>query len=182
MQTKICFLHIFFLTTYPQAHYFQSQNLIFCRISCWNFILQASFQFAQHLYEKSEGSGAVPLTNGYGSGRPKSTRIRIPNTDIFFIESEIVEVYVCLGCEPDTLAAAAPGWTNTRLLLRRGDWPASSRNGNSAAQLHISTLYCRSGSLFSLDMDTDRDSSFTVIFLVHPYSLLPIETTCYKNH
>jgi hypothetical protein len=54
--------------------------------------------------------------------------------------------------------------------------------GIVATQLYILTLYCRSGSLFSLDMDTDRDSSFTVIFLVHPYSLLPIETTCYKNH
>ncbi len=35
-----------------------------------NFILQALFQSAQHLYEKREGSGSgpVPLTNGSGSG------------------------------------------------------------------------------------------------------------------
>jgi hypothetical protein len=54
--------------------------------------------------------------------------------------------------------------------------------GIVAAQLHISTLYCRSGSLFSLDVDPDRDSSFKLIFLFHLYSPLPIETTCYKNH
>jgi hypothetical protein len=39
--------------------------------------LQALFQFAQHLCEKREGSGAgagsIPLTNGTGSGSP--TRI-----------------------------------------------------------------------------------------------------------
>ncbi len=35
-----------------------------------NFILQALFQSAQHLYEKREGSGSITLTNGSGSGRP----------------------------------------------------------------------------------------------------------------
>ncbi len=44
------------------------------------FYLQALFQSAQHLYEKREGSGSIPLTNGSGgSGRPKNIRIRIPN-------------------------------------------------------------------------------------------------------
>jgi hypothetical protein len=33
--------------------------------------MQALFQFAQHIYEKREGSG---------SGRPKNMRIRIPST------------------------------------------------------------------------------------------------------
>ncbi len=55
--------------------------------------MQALFQFAQHLYEKREGSGSgagsIPLTNGsgFGSERPKNMRIRrtwiwlrIPNT------------------------------------------------------------------------------------------------------
>ncbi len=37
-----------------------------------NFILQALFQFAQHLFEKREGSRSVPLTNGSDSGRPKT--------------------------------------------------------------------------------------------------------------
>ncbi len=38
------------------------------------------FYFAQHIYEKREGSGSVPRTNesGAGSGRPKN--MRIPNT------------------------------------------------------------------------------------------------------
>jgi hypothetical protein len=45
------------------------------------FILRSIFQSAQHLYEKREGSGSIPLTNGSGSGRPKNMRIlRIPNT------------------------------------------------------------------------------------------------------
>ncbi len=52
-----------------------------------NFILQALFQSAQHIYKKREGSGArsVPLTNGSESGRPKNMRIlriRIPNTSL----------------------------------------------------------------------------------------------------
>jgi hypothetical protein len=40
------------------------------------------FQSAQHLTEKSEGSGAksVPLTNGSRSRRPKNMLILIPNT------------------------------------------------------------------------------------------------------
>jgi hypothetical protein len=42
-------------------------------------MFQALFQSAQHLYEKREGSGSLPLTNG--SVRPKSMRIRILNTN-----------------------------------------------------------------------------------------------------
>jgi hypothetical protein len=42
-----------------------------------NFILQAVFLSDQHLYEKREGSGFVPLTNGTGS--PKNM-IRILKT------------------------------------------------------------------------------------------------------
>jgi hypothetical protein len=40
-------------------------------------ILQALFQYAQHLYDKRKGSGSVPLTNGSGSGsgRPRNMRI-----------------------------------------------------------------------------------------------------------
>ncbi len=41
------------------------KNLFFC----WNFVLQALFQSAQHIYEKREGSGSVPLTNVPGSRR-----------------------------------------------------------------------------------------------------------------
>jgi hypothetical protein len=53
------------------------------------------FKSAQHIYEKTEGSGvgsgSVPLTNGSGSGRPKNMwirfriRIRIPNTAFAYI-------------------------------------------------------------------------------------------------
>ncbi len=57
------------------------------KIFCKNFILQAIFQSAQHLYEKKDGSGSVPLSNGSESGswRPKNIRIqiRIPSTAIF---------------------------------------------------------------------------------------------------
>jgi hypothetical protein len=60
------------------------------KVLCLNFILQALFQSAQHIYEKREGSGAgsgsgassgsVPLTNGSGSGKPKNMRVlRIRN-------------------------------------------------------------------------------------------------------
>jgi hypothetical protein len=31
-----------------------------------------AIQSAQHIYEKREGSGSVPLTNGSGSGKPKN--------------------------------------------------------------------------------------------------------------
>ncbi len=53
-------------------------NLFFAKILCSNFILQVLFPFAQHIYEKREGSeagsGSVPLTNGSRShpGGPKT--------------------------------------------------------------------------------------------------------------
>ncbi len=43
---------------------------------------QALFQYAQQFFENREGSVSIPLTNGSGSGRPKSMRILriwIPN-------------------------------------------------------------------------------------------------------
>ncbi len=48
------FSSYFFLITYLQAHSLQS-ILIFAKILCQNFILQALFQSAQHLYKKTEG-------------------------------------------------------------------------------------------------------------------------------
>ncbi len=45
-------------------------------------ILQALFQFAQHLYEKREESRSAHLTNG--SVWPKSLRILIRNTAIYY--------------------------------------------------------------------------------------------------
>ncbi len=39
--------------------------------------------YFKYFYLMIEGSGAVPLANGSGSGRPKNLRIRILNTDIF---------------------------------------------------------------------------------------------------
>jgi hypothetical protein len=36
----------------------------FAKILCYKFILQALLQSAQQLYEKRDGSGSVPLTNG----------------------------------------------------------------------------------------------------------------------
>jgi hypothetical protein len=85
---KRFFSSYFFLITYPQAQYLQSYT-IFAKLLCLNFILQALFKSAQHLYEKKEGSGSgfIPMTNGSGSGRPKNMRIlrswfliRIPKT------------------------------------------------------------------------------------------------------
>jgi hypothetical protein len=55
-----------------------------------NFILQALFQSAHHLYEKREGFGSIPLTNGSGSGRPKNMLIRIPNTALSLQKSYIL--------------------------------------------------------------------------------------------
>jgi hypothetical protein len=62
----------------------------FAKILRKNFILQALFQSAQHLYEKREGSGSIPilLTTESGSWRPKNMRllrIRIPNTGLLKI-------------------------------------------------------------------------------------------------
>jgi hypothetical protein len=68
---------IFLLITYPQAHYFRS--LIDCFKDKFSvIIMQASFKFAQHLFEEREGSGAgsVPLANGSRSGRPENMRRR----------------------------------------------------------------------------------------------------------
>ncbi len=78
------FFHIFFLITCPHAHHLQSKKLNFLLKFVLKFNFAGLFQFAQHIYEKREGSGSgsAPLTNGSGSGRPKSMRllrIRIPN-------------------------------------------------------------------------------------------------------
>jgi hypothetical protein len=66
---------------------FSLKIYIFDKNFMLKFILHGLFQSAQHLYEKREGSGArsgsIPLTNGFGSGRPENMgilRIRIPNT------------------------------------------------------------------------------------------------------
>jgi hypothetical protein len=44
------------------------------------FKFASIFQSAQHFYEKREGSGSVPLTNGSGSRRSKNLPIRIRKT------------------------------------------------------------------------------------------------------
>ncbi len=60
--------------TYPQGHQFQPLKFNFLlKIICKNFILQVIFQSAQHIYEKREGSGSIPLTNGSGSGSGSPT-------------------------------------------------------------------------------------------------------------
>jgi hypothetical protein len=63
---------IYFLTTCPQAHHLQSKKFIFLlKVCAENFILPALFQFAKHIYEKREdsgaGSGSAPLICGSGS-------------------------------------------------------------------------------------------------------------------
>ncbi len=60
----------------------------FAKILCYNFILQALFQSAQHLYEEGEGSGRGPdlylwQMDPYPEGPEKNMRIiriRIPST------------------------------------------------------------------------------------------------------
>ncbi len=57
--------------------------MFFAKILFLKFLFcRALFQSAQHISEKREGSGSVPLTNRSRSGsrRPKNMRIRIPNT------------------------------------------------------------------------------------------------------
>ncbi len=67
------------------------------------------FQSAQHLYEKREGYGSIPLTNGSGSGKPKN--IRIPNT-----AEKTMNPKVNL---PDEAVAAAAAAVGTALLCNR---------------------------------------------------------------
>jgi hypothetical protein len=58
------------------------QRLQGCKFFFLSFILQALFLSAQHLYEKREGSGSIPLTNVSGSGSPtlqESIPIRRPS-------------------------------------------------------------------------------------------------------
>jgi hypothetical protein len=43
--------------------------------------MQALFQFSQHLYEKREGSGSVPLTNGSGSRRRSGSPVQVNYID-----------------------------------------------------------------------------------------------------
>jgi hypothetical protein len=73
------FFSYFFLITYPQAHLiFSLEKFNFCKNFVLKLILQALFQSAQHLYEKKEGSGSVPLTNGSRKPKNISLRIQIP--------------------------------------------------------------------------------------------------------
>jgi hypothetical protein len=73
----ISFSSYFFLTTYPQAAGTLSSAFNFLLDFVLKFYFASIIQFAQHLYEKREGSGtgtgSVLLTNG--SGRPKIMRI-----------------------------------------------------------------------------------------------------------
>ncbi len=92
--TKKLFFSYFFSYNLPTGTLSSVLKILFfAKVLCYNFILQALFQSAQHIYEKREGSGSGPLTNGSGSGRPKNMRgskqerilwiqfgIRIPNT------------------------------------------------------------------------------------------------------
>ncbi len=74
----------FFLIACP-AYQLQSKKL--------NFLLKLCFKilFCRHYFSplntfirkrkgSGSGSGSASLTNGFGSGRPKNMRIRIPNT------------------------------------------------------------------------------------------------------
>jgi hypothetical protein len=82
--------HIFSFQLTHRYIIFSLKNWIFSKNFLLKSILPALFQFAQHIYEKREGSGSgsesvapVPLTNGSGSWRPqnmRNLRIGIPNT------------------------------------------------------------------------------------------------------
>ncbi len=78
--TKKIFL-IFFLITYPQAHYLQDEKVNFFPKFCVKILfLKALFQSAQHLYDKKEGSGSVHMTHGSDTGGPKTLAISMKNT------------------------------------------------------------------------------------------------------
>ncbi len=83
---KIIFIHIFSYNLPAGTLSSGLKTDVLAKILCYNFILQALFQSAQHLYVKREGSGSGSelLTSGSGSGRPKHMRIliqiQIPNT------------------------------------------------------------------------------------------------------
>ncbi len=79
MQKKI-FFHIFSYNLPAGTLSSVLKTLFFAKILFKILLCQNLFQSAQHLYEKREGSGPIPLTSGSGSGRPKNMRIRIPNT------------------------------------------------------------------------------------------------------
>jgi hypothetical protein len=49
-----------------KINFLNKENLVL------EFILQALFHSAQHLDEEREKSGSILLTNGSGSGRPKT--------------------------------------------------------------------------------------------------------------
>jgi hypothetical protein len=90
--------------------------------SC-HVVLQAIFQSAQHLYEKREGSGAesVPLTNEFGSGRPKNMRIRIPNTDrnviLGLLNLSTSTTTLMTRREPERSRAQTPAHWNLMVLI-----------------------------------------------------------------
>jgi hypothetical protein len=79
----------FFLITYPQAHYVQFFKIYFLQKCLLKTYFASIISVRSTPYEKREGSGSgsVPLTNGFGSWRPKNTqilRIRIANTSPSF--------------------------------------------------------------------------------------------------
>ena len=70
------FLRIWFCARTPRRRQVKIKAGYRFKGLCKNFMLQALFQSAEHLYEKREGSGSIPLTNGSGSGSrsPKTCR------------------------------------------------------------------------------------------------------------
>ncbi len=65
--------YIFFLITYPEAHYLHS--LVYCFID--NKWLQALFQSAQHLYEKEKDPGGPKTCGSCRSGSPTLVNVLV---------------------------------------------------------------------------------------------------------
>ncbi len=92
MQIKL-FFHIFFFITYPQAHDIQSKKfnvLLLLKFSCNILFCKHYFSPLNTFMRKGKDPdpyGTVPLTNGYGSGKPRNTWISntgVQLTDIGF--------------------------------------------------------------------------------------------------
>ncbi len=112
--------------------------------------MQTLFQSAQQKKEGS-GSGSLPLTNGFGSGRPKNMwiqiRLWIPNTDLdmFLFCGRESDPNLCFSCATTVFLLTFPKFSvKTTAMARKSETLNFNVNNVYGTIEQIMVTICRS--------------------------------------